>query len=150
MRGRELAAMWVSRWIPQPPAKVFQAWTTPAVLEQWLISVDGGSAEAVVDLQPSGAFAISAKASPGTVVQHGIYREIWPPHRLVYTWCAPSYFDGEATVTVSTVPVEDETLLTIGVSEPAWSATSAYWQDALGRLRAVMLRPGMTEEISPE
>jgi uncharacterized protein YndB with AHSA1/START domain len=130
--------MWMTRWIRQPADKVFQAWTTPAMLEAWLASTDGGAVEATVDLKPSGAFTISENETGRTVVHHGTYRAVWPPHTLVYAWQAPSYFDGEATVTVSFTPLEDETLLTVEVSEPAWPSTQPYWEHVLRQLQRVM------------
>lgn len=136
--------MWMSRWVRQPPAKVFQAWTTATLMPQWLTACAGGSAGATVNLEPSGDFTISEKGSDGvrSIVHQGTYREVWPPHTLVYTWRAPAYFDGEATVIVSLVPAEDETLVTIGVSEIGSPSTQEYWRDSLTRLQEILAAPG--------
>ena len=61
--------------------KAFEAWTDPGQLRQWF-------AVAEVDLRVGGRYRLGMKA-PGDnplLVVGGVYREILPPERLVFTW----------------------------------------------------------------
>jgi uncharacterized protein YndB with AHSA1/START domain len=76
--------------------RVFQAWTDPELLRQWLTGPRGSSPHAEVDARVGGEFRISMTSRVGdlfallpgqTGVVHmvGHYLEISPPERLVFT-----------------------------------------------------------------
>ena len=66
---------------------LFRAWTTPALLQQWLHpSDDWTTPVAEVDLRVGGAFRWGVRGPDGgTFYEIGEFREIVPPERLVYT-----------------------------------------------------------------
>jgi uncharacterized protein YndB with AHSA1/START domain len=75
------------RTFSAPPEKVFRAFVTGDALKEWW-SPDGYVAiEASVDARPGGAYRIVMRSQAGgeTVSVRGIYREVSPPHRLVFT-----------------------------------------------------------------
>src|SRR5437867_1456490 len=79
----------IRRTFNAPRAKVFEAWTKSELLKQWcspnesfLIPI------ANVDLKVGGTYRIGMKP-PDRETLHtatGVYREIRPPEKLVFTW----------------------------------------------------------------
>lgn len=71
-----------------PPAEVFRAWTEPEKLAKWFRpSPEGREAQAEVDLRVGGRYRLGVPSSKGDVYTvGGEYKEIQPPHRLVFTW----------------------------------------------------------------
>lgn len=133
--------MWMTRWLPAPTDVVYDAWLDPDVMQQWFTLEGGDPAAVTVDPQPQGAFLVLQRHGADDVRHHGTYCEMWRPHRLVFNWCAPAYFSGESTVTVSFVAIEDETLLTVGVEGPEDARAEEAWHCALDRLRAALGSP---------
>jgi uncharacterized protein YndB with AHSA1/START domain len=82
-------AVVVRRTIPAPRAKVFEAWTSPAILRRWFRgSADAECTLCELDVRVGGSYRLgmnvpSRKASFLVV---GEYLEVVPPSRLVYTW----------------------------------------------------------------
>jgi uncharacterized protein YndB with AHSA1/START domain len=78
----------VRRVIDAPPERVFEAWTQPAQIKQWMGADDDMEVpSATVELRVGGRFRIQIQRADGeffTAV--GTYREIKPPERLVFTW----------------------------------------------------------------
>ena len=77
----------IRRSIRAPRQRVFEAWTSAAEMKAWhapgLLTVS----HAEVDLRPGGAYRIHMREPNGS--EHrvtGIYREVDPPKRVVYTW----------------------------------------------------------------
>lgn len=91
----------VARVIPAEPQAVFRAWTEPEQLKRWS-SPDGVTvADVQVDLKVGGRYRIRMKTAEGkTHTAIGEYREIEPPHRLVYSWDWEEESIGETLVTV--------------------------------------------------
>jgi len=85
--------------------KVFEAWTTPEMLKQWFTaSAEYESPLAEVDLRIGGRFRMAMQhiAKGTTHTATGVYREIKPPDRLVFTW----EWEGETVNGQSLVTVE--------------------------------------------
>lgn len=83
----ENTSLEVRRTIAAPRERVFQAWTRPEELKQWSAPGDMTVPVAEVDLRVGGKFRIEMQSPNG--VRHigvGVYREVAPPKRLVYTW----------------------------------------------------------------
>lgn len=77
----------VTRLIPAPREAVFRAWTEPEQIREWSCPPGGTIRESQVDLVPGGAYRLLIEAEEGTLhAAYGVYREIHPPERLVYTW----------------------------------------------------------------
>jgi uncharacterized protein YndB with AHSA1/START domain len=76
----------ILRTFDAPQAVVFDAWTKPEHLAQWWDPSGAPLAVCEIDLRPNGAFRFVNRGPDG--LRHpftGIYREIAPPARLVFT-----------------------------------------------------------------
>ncbi|MGH7233719.1 MAG: SRPBCC family protein [Nitrospiraceae bacterium] len=78
----------LTRTFAAPREKVFQAWTDAEALKRWFAPADDFSTPLVeVDLRVGGKYRIQMKAPDGAVhTVAGVYREITPPEKLVFTW----------------------------------------------------------------
>jgi len=94
----------VSRLIKAPRDRVFAAWTNPEDIMKWFGPETCRVLSAKVDLRPGGAYHFRVKGSEmGELDLRGVYREVKPPSRLVYTWAFkgnPQVEIGETVVTV--------------------------------------------------
>ena len=77
----------ITRAFNAPRRLVFEAWTNPEYLPEWMIGPDGWKMTACeVDLRLGGVWACSwTDAEGASFTIKGEYREIDPPARLVYT-----------------------------------------------------------------
>lgn len=79
----------IRRTINAPRVKVFEAWTKPDFIKQWFAPSDAFLVPiAEVDLKVGGMYRIGMRP-PDREALHiatGIYREIKPPEKLVFTW----------------------------------------------------------------
>ena len=97
--------LYLKRMVSAPRAKVFKAWTNPAELKKWFaINADYETPIAEVDLRVGGKYRIGMKpkAKDAVHVATGVYREIRPPEKLVFTWS----WEGEAEKIDTLVTVE--------------------------------------------
>jgi uncharacterized protein YndB with AHSA1/START domain len=106
-RGRELV---LTRILDAPRALVFQAWTDPARLAQWMGPRGYTATDLEHDLRPGGAWRTCLRPDDGgdNLWQSGVYREIVEPERLVFTfaWDGPDGRPGHETLV--TVTLADE------------------------------------------
>ena len=97
----------IRRTVNAPRAKVFEAWTTPEQLKQWFAPNDTFLVPiAAVDLKVGGTYRIGMRP-PDRETLHtatGVYREIKPPEKLVFTW---SWEGEEPMDTLVTVEFRD-------------------------------------------
>jgi uncharacterized protein YndB with AHSA1/START domain len=108
------ASMRVSRVVPASPQAVFGAFTDPVEIRKWHVPApDFHVCIAEVDLRVGGRYRIGMQPpdrdAPHTF--YGVYREIRPPERLVYTsnWEPPDRDTGETLVTIELAAREDAT-----------------------------------------
>ena len=93
----------VRRTIRAPQQRVFDAWTKPEELKRWHAPGPLTVSLAEIDLREGGKYRIHMRAPDGT--EHkvsGVYREVDPPRRVVYTWG----WDGDHPVKNSVVTIE--------------------------------------------
>ncbi len=77
----------VNRIIKVPRERVFDAWTNPSDIVQWMGCGDSKALSAKVDLRIGGKYEINMASSEcGTMQVNGVYREIKSPSRLAFTW----------------------------------------------------------------
>lgn len=78
----------IKRTFAAPREKVWQAWTDPKALRRWFLPADDFSTSLVeVDLRLGGKYRIQMKSPDGEFhTVGGVYREILPPEKLVFTW----------------------------------------------------------------
>jgi len=106
----------LKRRLKASPDKVFAAWTDPEKIVRWFGPAETvvGSVRAQVDVRPGGRYQMKFQTSDGERHQvGGIYREVVPDSRLVFTWAWQSTPERESLVTVTIVPDNEGSLLTL-------------------------------------
>ena len=70
-----------------PPAMVFQAFVSAEALKEWWSPEGYGALEVHVDARVGARYSVVMRSQAGSdfVYVHGVYREISPPRRLVFT-----------------------------------------------------------------
>jgi uncharacterized protein YndB with AHSA1/START domain len=98
----------IRRSFDAPRELVFRAWTEPQLLAQWSCPRGFTFAENRGELRVGGAFSARMRSPEGTEHRlRGVYREIVPPERLVFTHC---WVDEHGTA-------GPETLVTVTLTE---------------------------------
>lgn len=100
----------VTRTLRATPEEVFAAWTEPDQLCQWSCPEGATIDDVQVDLRVGGAYRIRMRGPEGeSYTAFGLYREIDPPNRLVYTWDweEAAHQVGETLVSVDLQPAEE-------------------------------------------
>ena len=96
----------LERHLDAPVARVFKAWTDGEALKRWFGPSDAvvvGIAE--VDLKVGGRYRIVMQEPGGEAHRvGGVYREIVPNERLVFTWAWESTPERQSLVTVTLTP----------------------------------------------
>ena len=76
----------LTRLIDAPRAKLFRAWTDPALLKQWFAPLPWTTPHAELEVRPGGANLVVMRGPDGREVPNrGVYLEIVPNERLVFT-----------------------------------------------------------------
>ena len=76
----------ITRDFNAPREKVFQAWTDPEILVKWFGPKEVSTESARIDLRVGGEYHYALKLPDGKIIDHhGVYREIDPPNKLVFT-----------------------------------------------------------------
>jgi uncharacterized protein YndB with AHSA1/START domain len=90
-RLAEKPSLTLERFYPVAPEKVWRAWTDPQALSRWF--GPGGPqpvALAELDVRVGGRFRVLFGGAAGTEHEvQGVYREVVPNRRLVFTWTWP-------------------------------------------------------------
>jgi uncharacterized protein YndB with AHSA1/START domain len=131
----------ISRSVPAAPELVFAAWTDVDRLAAWWWPQLAGTTYDV-DAREGGSYAITSPVIGATV--GGVYTEVDPPRRLVFTWNWED--DGEPdavvedTVVVTFEPQDAATLVTVAHTSTAHvpdGGAEQGWSDVLARLLAL-------------
>ena len=97
----------IKRTFDAPRVKVFEAWTKPELLKQWFAPDEAFVVPiATLDLRLGGVYRIGMKPQDREAlhIATGVYREIKPPEKLVFTW---SWEGEEPMDTLVTVEFRD-------------------------------------------
>jgi uncharacterized protein YndB with AHSA1/START domain len=89
------------------PEKVWAAWTQPETLIGWFCTTKAkpGSMRAELDVRVGGRYRISFDMESGEYSEvGGVYREVVPNEKLVFSWAWHSTPERESLVTVSIKP----------------------------------------------
>ena len=114
-----------------PRDLVFAALTTPALLRRWYAEL----VSAELDLRPGGTWRIVTRRPDGREIgQHGSFREVEPPSRLVQTEHWEDWDPGEVLVTTELVEAAGVTTLDVLSEFP----TAA--------VRELLVKAGMNDE----
>jgi len=115
-----------TRVVDAPRRIVFEAFTNPKHVPNWLLGPDGWTMPICeIDLRPGGAWRYVYRRTNGEeMTLHGSYREVTPPERLVYT----NSWGPEWPETVNTMVLTEsagQTTITITMSHPSKAARDA-------------------------
>lgn len=114
----------MTRVIRAPRARVFDAWTKPELLRQWIGKSDIHVMHAECNPTVGGAYrvewasdasdcSVASEASAKTPAAWGVYKQIVPNELLVFTWRGDWGEMGDTLVTVRLRDVEGGTELTL-------------------------------------
>jgi len=96
----------LSRVYPASPEKVWRAWTDPQTLSRWFGPGEPDSVtHAQMDVRVGGSYEIAFRTQDGE--EHrvsGIYQEVEPQRRLVFSWAWQSTPERVSLVTVELQP----------------------------------------------
>ncbi len=123
------------------PAKVYAAWLEPEKIAGWFgpSQVITGSVQADVEPRTGGRYRIGFRTEDGQ--RHevgGIYREMVPNQRLVFSWAWHTTPERESLVTITLKPDGEGTLLTLDheqfFDQAARDAHEGGWHGTLDKL----------------
>lgn len=112
--SKSLPSVTIVRRIKASPAKVWAAITQPKLMMQWWGPDAGPTLSAVADVRPGGQFSVAFRLLNGE--EHnptGIYQEVVPEKKLVFTWDLPETSERVSLVTFLLKPFEGGTELTL-------------------------------------
>jgi uncharacterized protein YndB with AHSA1/START domain len=127
--------------------EVFQAWTDRDALAHWFAGDDAEALSATVDLQVGGNYRLTVRKGLDVEAIEGVYLEVEPPERLVFTLRGDRQPVGDRTDSVVTAEFSDIDAATKVVithtgieSEANFAFHLRSWTAVLGRLEG-MLQP---------
>jgi uncharacterized protein YndB with AHSA1/START domain len=129
----------LKRRLNAAPAKVFAAWTDPEKVKRWMGPEGVETLLAEIDPRTGGRYRLLMRAPDGE--NHdvsGVYREVVPNEKLVFTWAWKSTPERESVVTITIKPDGDSSLLTLTheqfFDEEARDRHQHGWSGALTKL----------------
>ena len=133
----------LKRRLKAKPEAVFAAWTDPQKIARWF---GPGNAEPVrveADLRVGGKYNFVMRTPDGE--EHdirGLYREVMPNEKLVFTWAWKSTPERESLVTLTLKPDGEGTILTLlhehFYDEAARDRHQFGWNAVLNKLEALL------------
>jgi uncharacterized protein YndB with AHSA1/START domain len=138
VRGAE-RDMVVTRVLDAPREKVFEAWARPEHLARWWGPRGFMLSSCDIDFRPGGAYRMVMRGPDGAEYPfHGIYREIVPPSRIVFSAVIES---GPGAAVLTVVTFDDEagkTRVTVRQTVPALEEAARGqrqgWTESLEKL----------------
>jgi uncharacterized protein YndB with AHSA1/START domain len=127
------------RHLKAPPSVVYAAWTDPEKLVRWFGPAESEVLRADADPKVGGSFRVNFRTSDGEEHEvSGMYREVQPDNRLVFTWAWRSTPERQSVVTVALKPEPEGTVLTLThdqfFDEAARDRHRSGWTGALDNL----------------
>ena len=129
----------LKRRIKAPPAKVYAAWTDPSNMGGWMGPEGTVGVSVEADLRVGGRYHFQFRMADGQ--EHnvsGVYREVAPGEKLVFTWAWRSTPERESLVTLTFKPDGDGCMFTLlheqFFDEAARDGHHGGWSEALDKL----------------
>ena len=133
----------IKRRFNATPAKVFAAWTDPEKVKHWMGPGEVKVLRVESDPRTGGRFRWVMQAPSGE--EHdvsGVYREVIPNEKLVFTWAWKTTPERESLVTVTFKSDGDGTLMTLMheqfFDEGARDRHRGGWQAAVEKMEAYL------------
>ena len=135
----------ISRSYGVAPEKVWRAWTDPQALSQWFGPGNPTVTTAEVDLRVGGRYRIVFKGASGEMNEvSGVYQEVVPHSRLVFTWAFNSTPERVSRVSIDLKPRAGGTELRFVHDrfhdEEARVGHESGWQHGFANLDAMLER----------
>ena len=147
----ELTFVKQSRIIRASRARVWEAWTNPEMMKQWMGPANRYCPEARLDVREGGAYFLQIDAKPGVEMPEGaprgssaegVYTVVEPVDRLQFTW-RPSFNPGEESmVTVTFANADGGTEVTIlheRVTAQGCAGYGSGWAGSLEKLDELLV-----------
>jgi len=111
----------MTRLFDAPRHLVFEAMSKPEHIKRWWGCLGAGYSVPVceVDLRPGGKWRFVNRHPKGEAVFYGVYREIAPPDRVVFTEIFEPFPDAESVVSAVFTEENGKTRLTATVVYPS-------------------------------
>jgi uncharacterized protein YndB with AHSA1/START domain len=140
----------MTRLFDAPRELVFEAMSKPEHITQWWGRLGDGYSVPVceVDLRIGGAWRFVNRHPKGEAAFHGVYREINPPERVVFTEIFEEFPDAESVVTAVLTEEHGKTRLTATVRYPSVEVRDAVMQSGMAHGAAISY--DRLEEVAQE
>jgi uncharacterized protein YndB with AHSA1/START domain len=133
----------IVRRLRASPEEVYAAITKPDQILQWWGPDAGPAVKAETDLRPGGRYSVVFRLRDGS--EHnptGVYREVVPNRKLVFTWEWPGRDEWQSQVTILLRPIDLGTELTLTHEElptdDAIDSHRAGWTGWVGELHTYL------------
>jgi uncharacterized protein YndB with AHSA1/START domain len=103
----------IKRRFAAPPEKVYGAWIDPQKMSRWMGPAGTQRIDAACDLRVGGHYHIKMIMTDAEHDVGGVYREIVPNEKLVFTWAWKTMPERESLVTVTFKRDGSGTLMTL-------------------------------------
>jgi uncharacterized protein YndB with AHSA1/START domain len=131
----------IVRQVPHEPARVFSALTDPAKMSQWFFCMESGGTKVTNDLRPGGKYVVEMPHEGTPVVIHGVYLEVVPPTKLVFTWnSSRGVNDSKVTVKLSPIPEGTKLVITHELPEDKIPEHREGWIACFANLETFLSR----------
>ena len=129
----------MSRLFDAPRHLVFEAMSKPEHIREWWGRLGDGYSVPVceVDLRPGGRWRFVNRHPHGEAAFHGVYREITPPERIVFTEIFEEFPDTESVVTAVLTEENGKTRLTATVVYPSRDVRDAVINSGMAQGAAI-------------
>ncbi len=101
----------ITRVLPASRQAVFDAWTTAKSVQHWMCPEAWSVPLAELDVRVGGTFRVDMLVEGERTVHTGVYREVRPPEKLVFTWTSKHTQHRDTLVTVELRALGEQTEL---------------------------------------
>lgn len=135
----------ISRTLAATPDEVYDAWTDPAAVMEWMVPIPDGRTEASLEPRVGGRFQIDMFGNGQTYPHRGEYLRLERPRLLEFTWISNATLQQRSVVRVELRSLgDDQTELTLThkllPSDEAARQHHDGWSTALDRLADAVAR----------
>ena len=139
----------LTRLFDAPRHVVFEVFTNPEHVQRWWGQLgEGYSTTAEGDVRVGGKWRYAARYPKGVAEFYGVYREITPPERLVFTEIYAPFPDGESVCTVVLTEEKGKTRFTLTAEYDSLATRDMVLQSGMEKGAAISY--DRLEEVAKE